>query len=71
VRTTAEGVETLEQYDWLQAEGCTEIQGSFFSPPVAADTLLQLLVEKDATNETRKGSSSFRFFLLVCLFPAF
>jgi len=54
VRTTAEGVETLEQYDWLQAEGCTEIQGSFFSPPVAADTLLQLLVEKDATNETPK-----------------
>jgi diguanylate cyclase (GGDEF)-like protein len=31
--TTAEGVETQEQVDKVRAEGCTEMQGFFFSPP--------------------------------------
>jgi diguanylate cyclase (GGDEF)-like protein len=31
--TTAEGVETQEQMDKVRAEGCTEMQGYFFSPP--------------------------------------
>ena len=31
--TTAEGVETQEQVDTVRAEGCTEMQGYFFSPP--------------------------------------
>jgi diguanylate cyclase (GGDEF)-like protein len=31
--TTAEGVETQEQADKVRAEGCTEMQGYFFSPP--------------------------------------
>ena len=31
--TTAEGVETIEQFDRLKAEGCTEVQGYLFSPP--------------------------------------
>jgi EAL domain-containing protein (putative c-di-GMP-specific phosphodiesterase class I) len=31
--TTAEGVETKEQLDILRAEGCTQGQGYFFSPP--------------------------------------
>ena len=31
--TTAEGVETKEQQDKVRAEGCTEMQGYFFSPP--------------------------------------
>jgi EAL domain-containing protein (putative c-di-GMP-specific phosphodiesterase class I) len=31
--TTAEGVETKEQRDKVRAEGCTEMQGYFFSPP--------------------------------------
>jgi diguanylate cyclase (GGDEF)-like protein len=31
--TTAEGVETQEQVDKVRAEGCTEMQGYFFSPP--------------------------------------
>jgi EAL domain-containing protein (putative c-di-GMP-specific phosphodiesterase class I) len=36
---TAEGVETREQLDLIRAEGCTEMQGYFLSPPVAADDL--------------------------------
>jgi diguanylate cyclase (GGDEF)-like protein len=31
--TTAEGVETEEQLGTVRAEGCTEMQGYFFSPP--------------------------------------
>ena len=33
IATTAEGVETRAQLDRLVAEGCTEVQGYFFSPP--------------------------------------
>jgi EAL domain-containing protein (putative c-di-GMP-specific phosphodiesterase class I) len=31
--TTAEGVETQEQVEKVREEGCTEMQGFFFSPP--------------------------------------
>ena len=34
--TTAEGVETDEQRDRIMAEGCTEMQGYLFSPPLPA-----------------------------------
>jgi EAL domain-containing protein (putative c-di-GMP-specific phosphodiesterase class I) len=33
----AEGVETLQQRDFLQSSGCTTYQGYFFSKPLAAD----------------------------------
>jgi diguanylate cyclase (GGDEF)-like protein len=37
--TTAEGVETQDQVEILRTEGCTEVQGFFFSPPkTAAET---------------------------------
>ena len=36
VEVIAEGVETAEQLAWLQAEGCNQIQGFYFSKPVTA-----------------------------------
>ena len=36
MHTTAEGVETQEQYDILKAEGCGEIQGYYFSAAKSA-----------------------------------
>ena len=34
--TTAEGVETQNQLEILRTEGCTDVQGYFFSPPRSA-----------------------------------
>jgi diguanylate cyclase (GGDEF)-like protein len=41
--TTAEGVETQQQLDLMRAEGCTEVQGYFYSKPVPASEIVQLL----------------------------
>lgn len=41
--TTAEGVETPEQLARLREEGCDEVQGYLFSPPVPATDLPALL----------------------------
>jgi diguanylate cyclase (GGDEF)-like protein len=41
--TTAEGVETQEQFAILRAEGCTEVQGYLFSRPVPAREIPALL----------------------------
>ena len=39
----AEGVETREQLELVRAEGCAEVQGFFFSPPVAAGEIRRML----------------------------
>ncbi len=38
-----EGVESSAQMHFLKQAGCTEIQGNFFSPPVAAEEFTRLL----------------------------
>ncbi len=52
MRTTAEGVETEEQLQWLSAEGCKEVQGRLFSMPVPAKEVLPLLAKIDAGAST-------------------
>ena len=39
IATTAEGVETWEQFELLRAAGCTQVQGYLFSRPGPADAL--------------------------------
>ena len=39
----AEGVETKEQFDYLDNLGCDEIQGYLFSPPVSASEFSKML----------------------------
>jgi diguanylate cyclase (GGDEF)-like protein/PAS domain S-box-containing protein len=43
ITTTAEGVETIDQLDWLRAEGCNEAQGYLFSAARPANEIEQLL----------------------------
>jgi diguanylate cyclase (GGDEF)-like protein len=45
ISTTAEGVETREQVERLRQEGCTEVQGYFFSPPIPASDLHKLFAK--------------------------
>ncbi|HAU57469.1 MAG TPA: diguanylate phosphodiesterase, partial [Comamonadaceae bacterium] len=43
MQTIAEGVETAGQLAFLQAQGCTEVQGYYYSRPVPAGQFQQLL----------------------------
>jgi diguanylate cyclase (GGDEF)-like protein/PAS domain S-box-containing protein len=43
VPTTAEGVETAEQLDRIRQEGCTEVQGHFFSAAQPASELQKVI----------------------------
>jgi EAL domain-containing protein (putative c-di-GMP-specific phosphodiesterase class I) len=46
--TTAEGVETPEQLRLVREQGCTEIQGYYFSPARPANEVMQMLHPKIA-----------------------
>jgi EAL domain-containing protein (putative c-di-GMP-specific phosphodiesterase class I) len=41
--TTAEGVETVEQMQRLNLEGCIEVQGYLFSKPIPSNEIVGLL----------------------------
>jgi len=45
--TTAEGVESVAQYDLLLMEGCTEVQGFLFSRPVEANSVRSFMARAD------------------------
>lgn len=55
MQTTAEGVETMEQYEIVKAEGCGEIQGFFFSPPKTAEDVLAYFRSR-ASETAREGA---------------
>ena len=46
--TTAEGVETVEQFEQVRAEGCIEAQGYLFSRPIPAGQIPMLLGKSNA-----------------------
>jgi len=47
IRTTAEGVETEDQLNWLREIGCDELQGYYFSRPVPAREIPHLFERWD------------------------
>jgi diguanylate cyclase (GGDEF)-like protein len=53
MKTTAEGVETQEQLDMVTDEGCTEVQGYFFSRPVPACDVSALLARLDCAQDEK------------------
>jgi diguanylate cyclase (GGDEF)-like protein len=46
--TTAEGVETQKQLELLKTEGCTDVQGYYFSPPTSKLEIVELLAFLDS-----------------------
>jgi diguanylate cyclase (GGDEF)-like protein len=48
IRVTAEGVETAEQHRFLEATGCDELQGYYFSRPLPRDELAEFLARHAA-----------------------
>ena len=43
MKVVAEGVETIEQSDFLSSNHCDEFQGFLFSKPLSAEELVKLL----------------------------
>ena len=48
LNTTAEGVETKTQFEYLKHQGCKEIQGYYFSQPLPSDRFLDFLVSHNS-----------------------
>ena len=51
--TTAEGVETRDQFDVVKKEGCTEVQGYLFGRPKPAGDIPARLAENRARIEAQ------------------
>jgi diguanylate cyclase (GGDEF)-like protein len=49
--TTAEGVETEAQLDLVREQGCTEVQGFLFSPPLPGSAITKLFSETGGVEE--------------------
>lgn len=49
IRTVAEGVEYMEQFRWLQAQGVNEVQGFLIAKPMQFEYLRAFLTEHDPT----------------------
>ena len=61
METTAEGIETQEELDYVKEVGCTEGQGYFFSKPQPAKDFypLSVLAKQYETSAHPSGQPSF------------
>ena len=58
ITTTAEGVETEDQLDWLRAEGCNEVQGFLFSAARPASEIATLLAGLPSAPQGRRSGQN-------------
>jgi diguanylate cyclase (GGDEF)-like protein len=52
--TTAEGIETEEQLEAVRAQGCNEVQGFLFSPPIPGSGVIDLLKAQQPMTRSRR-----------------
>lgn len=52
---TAEGVENIEQLNFLVSQKCNEIQGYYFSPPLPSDLLVDYIPENQKNLSLRRS----------------
>jgi diguanylate cyclase (GGDEF)-like protein len=70
MKTTAEGVETLDRLNQLRDEGCTEVQGYIASPPARASDLAALMNGMQFAPACDRGVSDFdRLAIGACNHP--
>ena len=55
--TTAEGIETEEQLAAVREQGCNEVQGFLFSPPISASSVAELLAAQHRTGSRLRKAS--------------
>lgn len=56
--TVAEGVETAEQFEWLAARGCDQVQGFFFSEALPEARFLSALPAIEERARTLKAGGA-------------
>ena len=54
LKVVAEGIETIEQYEFLAGNGCDEAQGYLYSTPVDAKQFARLLAAESLFIEDKK-----------------
>ncbi|MCV7348344.1 putative bifunctional diguanylate cyclase/phosphodiesterase [Mycolicibacterium rhodesiae] len=59
--TVAEGIETVTTAEWLREHGCNIGQGYFFSPPLTADNLRDILKKCERDASCRISGCSLRY----------
>ncbi len=52
LKIIVEGVENIEQQDFLNQDGCSVIQGLYYSPAISSDKFIALLEDQTALFHT-------------------
>lgn len=53
LKTIAEGVETIEQLDYLRGQGCDEIQGYYYSKPLSTEAFEMFVKNQNKSYKSR------------------